>query len=308
MATQETAKTLFLTAESIDYAYRLIGDSNNSPPLLLLNHVRATIDTWDPYVINNLTASGRQLITYDYAGIGHSGGSVAPSMKGFAVNLLAFLNVLLPTLHVNQVDILGFSMGGYVAQQLALDSPDVVRKLVLSGTGPSFGPGLQRPMTEIQSAIFAPNTSLQPTIDAFFPATTGDEGQDWLVRSTTSRAGIAGKNGEPPIALFASGQTLVNLTQAYLSWDSNTVPYSLLQTIQKDILVTAGDNDLIVPTQNSFVLARQLSRANFFMFGSSGHGHIFGYAGFYTRLVTEFLDGLLPTAPFSSGQIPPLGN
>jgi alpha-beta hydrolase superfamily lysophospholipase len=147
MATQETAKTLFLTAESIDYAYRLIGNSNNSPPLLLLNHVRATIDTWDPYVINNLTASGRQLITYDYAGIGHSGGSVAPSMKGFAVNLLAFLNVLLPTLHVDHIDILGFSMGGYVAQQLALDSPDVVRKLVLSGTGPSFGPGLQRPMT-----------------------------------------------------------------------------------------------------------------------------------------------------------------
>lgn len=307
MATQETAKTLFLTAESIDYAYRLIGHPSDAPPLLLLNHVRATIDTWDPYVINNLTASGRQLITYDYAGIGHSGGSVAPSMKGFAVNLLAFLNVLLPTLHVNQVDVLGFSMGGYVAQQLSLDSPEIVRKLVLSGTGPSFGPGLQRPMNEVQSTIFAPNTSIQPTIEAFFPATTGDEGQDWLVRSTTSRAGIAGKHGEPPIALFATGEALINLTQAYLSWDSDTVPYSLLQTIQKDTLVTAGDNDLIVPTQNSFVLARQLSRANFVMLGSSGHGHIFEYASFYTKLVTEFLDGLLPTSPFSSGQIPPLG-
>jgi pimeloyl-ACP methyl ester carboxylesterase len=307
MTTQETAKTLFLTAENIDYAYRLIGNASDSPPLLMLNHVRATIDTWDPYVINNLTASGRQLITYDYAGIGHSGGRVAPSIKGFALNLLAFLNVLLPTLHVDQVDVLGFSMGGYVAQQLSLDSPDIIRKLVLSGTGPSFGPGLQRPMNEIQSTIFAPNTSLQPTIDAFFPATTGEEGADWLIRSTTSRAGMAGKYGEPPIALFTTGQALVNLTQAYLSWDADTVPYSLLQSIQRDTLVTAGDNDLIVPTQNSFVLARQLPRANFFMFGSSGHGHLFEYAGFYTKIATEFLNGLLPTASFSSGQIPPLG-
>jgi pimeloyl-ACP methyl ester carboxylesterase len=307
MATQETAKTLFLTAESIDYAYRLIGNASDSPPLLLLNHVRATIDTWDPYVINNLTASGRQLITYDYAGIGHSGGSVAPSIKGFAVNLLAFLNVLLPTLHVDQVDVLGYSMGGYVAQQLSLDNPDIIRKLVLSGTGPSFGPDLQRPRNDIQSAIFAPNTSLQSIIDAFFPDITGEEGADWLVRSTTSRAGIAGKDGEPPIALFTTGQSLVNLTQAYLSWDADTVPYSLLQSIQRDVLVTAGDNDLIIPTQNSFVLARQIPRANLFMFGSSGHGHPFEYAGFYTNLVTEFLNGLLPTAPFSSGQIPPLG-
>jgi pimeloyl-ACP methyl ester carboxylesterase len=161
-------------------------------------------------------------------------------------------------------------------------------------------------MNEIQSTVFAPNTSLQPTIDTFFPVTTGEEGANWLIRSTTSRAGIAGKDGEPPIALFATGQTLVNLTQAYLSWDADTVPYSLLQSIQRDTLVTAGDNDLIVPTQNSFVLARQLPRANFFMFGSSGHGHLFEYAGFYTKVVSEFLNRLLPTASFSSGQISPL--
>jgi pimeloyl-ACP methyl ester carboxylesterase len=81
----------------------------------------------------------------------------------------------------------------------------------------------------------------------------------------------------------------------------------LLQTIQKDALVTAGDNDLIVPTMNSFVLARQLSRANFAMFPSSGHGHLFQYAEYYTKLVKEFLDGSMPTAPFSAGRIPALG-
>ncbi|KAL7933863.1 Alpha/Beta hydrolase protein [Trichoderma chlorosporum] len=311
MSTQGTAKTLYLDADGIKYAYRLIGNStagSNSVPLLMLNHVRATIDTWDPEVINNLTASGRQLITYDYAGIGHSQGNIAPSIRGFAVNLLAFLNVLLPTLHTKQVDVLGFSMGGYIAQQFALDAPDKVNKLVLSGTGPSLGPHLERPMNEVQSTVFNPTPGL-PTIEAFFPSfTTGTEGQDWFNRSINSRQGIAGKHGEPGIAGFTTGQDLVNLTQAYLTWDADPVPYSLLQTIQKDALVTNGDNDLIVPTQNSFVLARQLPRANFVMFPSSGHGHLFQYAAYFTKVVGEFLDGKLPTAPFSSGQAPPFGS
>ena len=307
MATQETAKTLYLTASGVKYAYRLIGNSSGSPPLLMLNHVRSTIDTWDPLVINNITAAGRQVITYDYAGLGHSTGNIAPSIRGFASDLLIFLLALLPTLHAPQVDILGFSMGGYIAQTLALDAPDIVHKLILSGTGPSLGPDLQRPMNEVQSTVFNPTPGL-PTIEAFFPSfTTGDQGQAWFNRSTTSRASVAGKNGEPEIALFTTGEDLIKLTQAYLTWDADPVPYSLLQTIQKDALVTSGDNDLIVPTQNSFVLARQMSRANFVMFPSSGHGHLFQYPQYFAKLVTEFLDGQLPTPSFSAGNAPPLG-
>lgn len=308
MSTQETAKTLFLVAEGTKYAYRIIGNATaDSPPLLMLNHVRSTIDTWDPQLIDNLTSQGRQLITYDYAGLGHSGGYIGPSIRVFALNLLAFLHVLLPSLHANQVDVLGFSMGGYVAQQLALDAPDVVGKLILSGTGPSLGPGLQRPMNEVQSTVFNPVPG-PPTIQAFFPSfTTGDEGAAWLNRSTTSRAGVAGKNGEPEIAGFSTGDDLVKLTQAYLTWDADPLPYALLQTIQKDVLVTAGDNDLIVPTQNSFVLARQLPRANFVMFPSSGHGHLFQYASYFAKVVGEFLDGKLPSALFSAGKAPAFG-
>jgi len=309
MSTQETAKTLYIAANGIKYAYRLIGNaSDSSPPLLMLNHVRSTIDTWDPEVVNNLTATGRQLITYDYAGLGHSEGAIAPSIKVFATNLLAFLGVLLPSIQAKQVDVLGFSMGGYIAQQLVLDAPDQVRKLVLAGTGPSLGPGLERPMAEVQSTVFNP-TPGPPTIEAFFPSfTTGDEGSKWFQRSTGSRSAIAGKNGEPEVAQFTTGEDLVKLTQAYLTWDADPIPYALLQTIQKDVLVTSGDNDLIVPTKNSFVLARQLPRANFVMFPSSGHGHLFQYASYFSKLVGEFLDGQLPIAPFSAGRAPPLGS
>jgi pimeloyl-ACP methyl ester carboxylesterase len=298
MSTQETAKTLFLTTEGVKYAYRLIGNSSHSsPPLLMLNHVRSTIDTWDPEVIDGLVDTGRQIITVDYG----------PSIKVFALNILAFLHQLLPALSAQNVDILGFSMGGYIAQQMVLDAPDVINKMVLSGTGPSLGPGLQRPMNEVQSTVFNPTPGL-PTIEAFFPSwTTGEEGPSWFNRSISSRAGVAGKQGEPEIAQFTTGDDLIKLTQAYLTWDADPIPYSLLQTIQKDVLVTAGDNDLIVPTMNSFVLARQLSRANMVMFPSSGHGHLFQYAAYYTKLVGEFLDGKLPTVPFSAGKIPALG-
>lgn len=121
----------------------------------MLNHFRSNIDLWDPLLINSLVATGRQLITYDYAGMGHSSGEVESSVNAFSKNVTTFLNALLPTLKIEQVDALGFSLGGYVVQQMALDVPTLVRKLVLAGTGPSLGPGLEKPMAEVQSAIMA---------------------------------------------------------------------------------------------------------------------------------------------------------
>ena len=144
MSTQATAKTLFLKVNQTSHAYRLVGKATSSPPLLMLNHVRSTIDTWDPLVIDAL-ATSRQLITYDYAGLGHSSGAVARNIRAFASDLLAFLRALLPSLNSTTIDVLGFSLGGYVAQYLALLAPDLINKLVLSGTGPSLGPGLSRP-------------------------------------------------------------------------------------------------------------------------------------------------------------------
>jgi pimeloyl-ACP methyl ester carboxylesterase len=323
MTTQETAPTRFLEANGTQYAYRVIGaNASASPPLLMLNHFRSNIDLWDPTLINNLTASGRQVVTYDYAGHGHSGGEVATSITGFANNLIGFLHVLLAMLKVKQVDVLGFSLGGYVAQQTVLIEPDLIGKLILSGTGPSLGPDLMRPMAEIQSAIMAPVPSGPPTIAAFFPAVAADEGEAWLNRSFAGRANIAGKNGEPAAASFLTGPGVARLVEAYLKWDADPVPYALLQTIQKDVLVTAGQNDLIVPNRNAWVLAHQLPRAvrakllrshenmlthpciqNFVQYPTSGHGHIFQYSGLFAKQVLDFLDQKWPTSPFSAGPI-----
>lgn len=311
MSTQSSARTQYLTANGIKYAYRLIGtpaaNQTSTPPLVMLNHFRANIDLWDPEIIDPLAAD-RLLVTYDYAGMGHSAGDVPRSIKNFSQNLQAFLIELLPALGVEVVDILGFSLGGYVAQQLALDAPSLIRKLVLSGTGPSFGPHLERAMAEVQAAICAPTPSGPAVIDAFFPSFTAKEaGEAWLNRTLASRQALAGKDGEPAWAFFLTGPGVANLVEAFLAWDADPLPYALLGTIQKDVLVTAGQNDLIVPSQNAYILSRQLQRANLVVYPGSGHGHLFQYAAFYTKQVLSFLNGEWPVPPFSAGEIRSLG-
>jgi pimeloyl-ACP methyl ester carboxylesterase len=276
------------------------GNSRNSKN----PHFRSDIDLWDPLLINSLVATGRQLITYDYAGMGHSSGTVEPSVKAFSKNVIAFLEALLPTLKIEQVDVLGFSLGGYVVQQLALDAPSLVRKLVLAGTGPSLGPHLEKPMAEVQSAIMSQPPDGNAVADAFFPSFVAREaGAAWLSRMIGGRQSIAGKEGEPEFAFFLAGDGLTKLVETYLKWDADPVPYALLQTIQKDVLVTAGKNDLIVPTQNSYILSRQLPRANFVVYPGSGHGHLFQFAEFYAKQVGGFLKGEWPAPPVSFGAI-----
>jgi len=281
------------------------------PPTHQQNHPLTPSPQWDPLLINALVQIGLQLITYDYAGIGHSTGTVKPTIAGFASDVSLFLSALLPTLPNNttSVDILGFSIGGYVAQQLTLTSPSLVRKLILAGTGPSGSLGHhQRPMPEVQSAIMAPSPDPESTTDAFFPsffpaAIRNVTGDAWLPRILSSRTGVAGQNGEPPSQFFTTGPALTPLIKAYLSWDADPTPYSLLQTIQNDVLVTCGDNDLIVPTANSVELARQIPRAKLMMYPAAGHGHLFQYAGFYAKQVGEFVRGEMPDAPFFAGGV-----
>ncbi|UKZ80871.1 hypothetical protein TrVFT333_008636 [Trichoderma virens FT-333] len=290
MATiQENAPTRFLTANGIKFAYRVIGPVNPSkPPVLFLNHYRSNIDLWDPLVVNGVASSGRQVITYDYAGLGHSGGDCELSIKGFSSNAIAFLKELLPTLSGSpaQIDLLGFSLGGYVIQQVCIDSPELIRKIVISGSGLS-GTATSwtavRPMAEVQSAI-------------------SEASSGWLNRIFTARSQIAGKNGEPEFRSFLTGPQLNRLTEAYLRWDADPVPNALLHTIQKDALVTTGANDLIVPSQNSYALSRQLPRANLVIYPGSGHGHLFQYSDFFVKQVNSFLDGEWPSPP-SSGAI-----
>ncbi|KAL8739085.1 MAG: hypothetical protein Q9190_007894, partial [Brigantiaea leucoxantha] len=136
MSTQQTAKTQYIETHSIRFAYRQFGLSSQVP-LVMMQHFRGTMDHWDPALINRL-ASQRTLLLLDNAGLGRSSGPVASSFSSWAHNVI----LLLQALRIQQIDLLGFSMGGCGAQMVALKAPQLVRRLVLAGTQPSAGQGV----------------------------------------------------------------------------------------------------------------------------------------------------------------------
>jgi pimeloyl-ACP methyl ester carboxylesterase len=134
MATPQTVKTSYIKSKDVTYAYRRLGNSADGIPLLMLHHFRGVMDVWDPLFIS-LLAKQREVILFDNAGVGKSTGEVPDSIKEMAAHVVEFLAAL----KISSLDIYGFSMGGFIGQQLALDHPSLVHKLILSGTGPGVG-------------------------------------------------------------------------------------------------------------------------------------------------------------------------
>jgi pimeloyl-ACP methyl ester carboxylesterase len=211
MTTRETARTQFLEANVISFGYRLIGDPNTTKPPC---H-KATLAPPKPLPFQHRSLGPdyrqrhrriwRPVIYYDYAGMGQSSGDVRLLIKELSADVIAFLAALLPSLpgSPTEFDILAFSMRGYVAQQVVLDNPDLVRKMIISGSGPSGSTGtladlLSRPMGEVQSAIITNPAQAQPILDSFFLTfiDTKDAGNAWLGRIMSARAALAGQEGE----------------------------------------------------------------------------------------------------------------
>ena len=138
----DSAPTQFREVGDVRLAYRRFG-KEGAPPLVCLQHFTGRMDNWDPIHTNRL-AQDRPVVLVDYRGVGRSSGETPDSMQGMARDIIAFIHALGP----EQVDIFGFSIGGMVAQQIALDAPDLVRRLILVGTGPSGGEG-----TEFRQAV-----------------------------------------------------------------------------------------------------------------------------------------------------------
>ena len=148
--THNTAKTQFLETNGVRYAYRRFG-SGNRPPLLCLQHFRGGLDNWDPQVTDGL-AQGRPVILFNNAGIASSSGQPANNIAEMATHVIAFIDAL----KLEEIDLLGFSMGGFIAQQVTLDRPDLIRRLILAGTGPQGGEDM---------LAYPPEVTAQATIE-----------------------------------------------------------------------------------------------------------------------------------------------
>ncbi len=274
----ESAPTQFQEAGDVRLAYRRFG-KEGAPPLVCLQHFTGTMDNWDPIHTNRL-AQDRPVVLVDYRGAGRSSGETPDSMKGLARDIIAFIRAL----SAEQVDLFGFSIGGMVAQQIVLDAPDLVRRLILVGTGPAGGEGMAAFSPQVQELVNRPNsTAAERMLELFFSPTVTSQaaGKAWLSRIAARQA-----DREPP----ASPQVAAAQLAALAKWGQVTGErYGSLKNIPHRTLVVNGHDDIMVPTVNSFILQQRLPDARLMLFPDSGHGSHFQFPEEFAEAAARFL-------------------
>lgn len=270
-----TTPTRTITAAGTHFAYRQLG-SGHGVPLVLLNHWGANLDNFDPAIVTGL-AIDRPVYALDYRGIGRSGGSAPLTVAEMAHDMIA----VIAALRLQQVDLIGFSLGGFVAQQIALDAPQVVRRMILAGTGPAGGQGIDRVGAVSWPLILKNVLRLRdPKHDLFF--TPSDAGQ------AAARAFFARLKERTQDRDAAVGpRPFLRQLKAITAWGRQGP--QPIETLNLPVLVVNGDHDIMVPTLNSTVLADRIPGARLFLYSDAGHGGIFQYQCAFVAEAISFL-------------------
>jgi len=268
----------YVTVEGKRLAYRPVGSDTGEPPLVLLQHLTGTMDDWDPEVIDGL-AAGRRVYVFDNAGIGASEGVTPSSIESMAHVAEAFVDAL----HLARVDILGFSMGGGVAQQFVFDRPTLVRKAIFAGTAPKGGPGVTN-LPEVVADAFkrAAKERTHPKTFLFFSATPAGK---LAAREFLFRIGKHTVDPDPPV----SDVTVAAQMKAIMAWTSAPPDNAQLAALTQPVLVVNGSNDIMAPTLASYELYKRIPRATLVLYPDSGHGALFQYHEAFVREVDAFL-------------------
>ncbi|MCX4571862.1 alpha/beta hydrolase [Streptomyces sp. NBC_01571] len=274
----------FVEVDGIRFAYRRFGAATGTP-LVFLNRFRGTMDDWDPLLVDAL-AEERPVILFDNAGIGRSGGRTQGTVTEMAQAAAAFITAVAR----GPVDVIGFSLGGYVAQRLALGFPEVVRRVVLAGTGPGAGEGILPSKPQVGPLRSAPQMDLAALRVLFFTESgAGIRAGDGLWERTHRRA-----NREPEVSPDSYGQQIEAIKHFSTGGDT---AYPELGRLHHPVLVANGHDDVMVPTINSFSMAQRLPDAELVIYPDSGHGFLFQYAEMFAVRVNEFLDRADQGAP-----------
>jgi pimeloyl-ACP methyl ester carboxylesterase len=273
-----SAKTQFIDIAGARLAYRRFGTSSGTP-LLCLQHFTGTLDLWDPAVFDELCTE-REIILLENAGVALSTGKTPDTIATMAEAAIAFLDAL----NLTEVDILGFSLGGFLAQYIALQRPALIRRLILSGTGPEGGAGTsmndprllpifgdtKMAMTEKLKRLFFPENEAAQAAAAAYIERISQREQD---RDTG-----------------ATGEVAMQQLKAMGAWEANNGDaFASLSKITQPVLVTNGDYDTMIPTPNSLTFKQHLPNATLIVYPNAGHGALYQYPDAYVAHVSTFL-------------------
>ena len=282
--THRTAPTRYVAANSIRFAYRRFGHNpgkTGSVPLVFNMHLTGTMDHWDPALTDGI-AQDREVILFDNAGISSTSGEVPTSIEEMAANAAAFIKAL----GLARVDVLGFSLGGLIAQELAIAEAKLVRRLVLVGTGPRNGEGM---------------ASLTPEAHRIFGARYENPDDLWLAvfftpsersqaagRGYLKRFRLRTEDRDPEVSAKVAPAQIEALSKWGAPRDS---PYAYLKAIHQPTLVVNGGSDVIVYTVNSFILQQHIPNAQLILYPDANHGSQYQYPSLFVRHVSMFLAG-----------------
>jgi pimeloyl-ACP methyl ester carboxylesterase len=273
--THATAPTQFVEANGIRFAYRRFGNSQGLP-IVLNQHFRGTMDYWDPAVTDGL-ARTREVILFDNAGIAPSSAEVPPGIPRMGENAIAFIRAL----SLAKVDILGFSIGGMVSQEIVLQAPDLARKLILVGTGPRGADMSASKSAEIFAGVYDPPEHLWLAVH-FSPSAAGRAaGLAFLERR------LRREDRDPEVSEDAAARQREAIGN-YVA--GGECAQDQLQDIRLPTLIVQGSNDVIIPTINSYVLQQKLPNAQLIVYPDANHGSFYQYPDLFVKHATLFLD------------------
>jgi pimeloyl-ACP methyl ester carboxylesterase len=275
MTSYAKAPTRTITAGGATYAYRELGPKGGIPVVFFV-HLAATLDNWDPRIVDPI-AKNRHVITFDQRGVGASTGEVPDTIEGAADHAYEFVTAL----GFDKIDVFSFSMGGFIAQDLIVKHPDLVRRLVLTGTGPRGGKDIDKVVgVTYWDILRATLTRSDPKEFLFFNRNaTGKPAAKAFVERLQERT----LDRDKKISTKAF-RTQLKAIQTFGRSDPSD-----LSTFTQPTLIANGDNDRMVPSVLSEDMHRRIKGSELIIYPDSGHGGIFQFHDKFAPVAVEFL-------------------